>query len=130
MRKVLTVLVVSLGVLALGLTIWAAGRGRAGGRGERQAELVGERQAEVVDTRDNYFAPAVLTVRPGQRVRWVNRGQVAHTATSLDGLWDSKTLAPGGSYTVRFRRAGTYRYLCLLHPLQGMYGTIVVDERG
>lgn len=129
MRRALPVLVVCLGVLALALAVWMADRGRVGGSDDGRAVGDGD-DAQVVETKDNYFVPTVLTVRPGQRVRWVNQGQVPHTATSLDGVWDSKTLAPGGSYTFLFRQAGTYRYLCLLHPLQGMYGTVVVRGRG
>lgn len=70
---------------------------------------------------DNYFRPRRIRIPRGARVRWVNRGEVPHTTTGRG--WDA-TLEPGESYTRRFRRAGTYRYLCRFHP--GMTGRIIV----
>lgn len=73
---------------------------------------------------DNYFKPARITISPGDRIRWVNRGEVVHTTTSRTGLWH-RSLAPGETYTRTFRKAGTYRYYCTLHS--GQTGRIVVD---
>ncbi len=74
--------------------------------------------------RDNVFRPRSVTIQRGTRVRWVNRGNNPHTTTSDRGLWDSGILEPGESFTRRFRRAGTFRYHCEIHP--GMTATIVV----
>jgi plastocyanin len=71
----------------------------------------------------NDFRPDRITISRGDRVRWVNRDNVLHTTTSNGGLWDA-TLAPGERFTRRFRRAGTFNYLCEFHS--GMTGTIVV----
>lgn len=61
------------------------------------------------------YAPAVLTVRRGTVVRWVNHDRISHTATAR-GLWDSLWKKPGKSYEVRFDRRGTYPYQCKRHP--------------
>ena len=55
---------------------------------------------------------------------WTNDGGVIHTTTSTDGLWDSGILDPGGTFSFTFDEAGTFEYLCSLHP--SMVGTIVV----
>jgi len=74
---------------------------------------------------DNRFRPGTLTVARGTRVKWVNRGAVTHTTTSSAGLWDSGNLAPGDTFSRRFRRAGTYTYACSIHA--SMTGTIIVS---
>ena len=72
---------------------------------------------------DNAFKPKVVQVAKGTTVKWVNVGEDAHTTTSKTGLWDA-TLQPGETFRRRFRKAGTFRYLCQFHD--GMTGRIVV----
>jgi plastocyanin len=74
---------------------------------------------------DFAFRPRAITVSRGTRVRWVNRGSVAHTTTSNTGLWDSGRLAPGDTFSRVFRRAGTFRYHCTIHS--DMKGRVVVQ---
>ena len=59
-----------------------------------------------------------------------NQDDREHTATSDgDGPIDSGTLGTGDTYRVRFPAAGSYAFLCLIHP--EMRGTIkVVDSAG
>ncbi len=77
---------------------------------------------------DNAFSPARMTVRVGSTVTWVNNGAAVHTATA-SGAFDSGLVSPGGRYSHRFDRAGTFPYVCIVHP--GMAGTItVVDASG
>jgi plastocyanin len=73
---------------------------------------------------DNFFRPRRVVVQKGTRVVWVNAGARPHTTTSNQGLWDSSTVQPGGSFGRRFRRAGVFRYHCEIHD--GMTGKIVV----
>lgn len=73
---------------------------------------------------DFAFKPRTLHVAKGTRVKWVNRGSVSHTTTSNRDLWNSGALAPGDSFSRVFRRAGTFRYHCSIHP--DMKGRIVV----
>ena len=70
------------------------------------------------------FSPATLRVPVGATVKWTNADAAPHTATATSVAFDSKRLAKGASYSFRFRRAGTYAYLCALHP--AMKGRIVV----
>ncbi len=80
-----------------------------------------KRRVRIVDFA---FTPKTITIARGTRVRWTNTGSVAHTSTSNTGKWDSGTIAPGASFSRVFRRAGTFRYHCSIHP--NMKGKVVV----
>jgi plastocyanin len=74
------------------------------------------------------FAPAAITVRPGDSVTWVNKDIVDHTATtpaSASRPFDSQLIRQGKSWTRRFASAGTYEYLCTYHPT--MTGSVTVS---
>jgi plastocyanin len=45
------------------------------------------------------------------------------------GQLSSGEMMPGDSFTVRFRKPGTYHYICVLHDAMGMKGTVVVRPR-
>lgn len=70
------------------------------------------------------FTPTTTTVSLGTVVTWVNQDTVAHTSTSDTGLWDSKTIKVGGTYSFTFTAPGTYTYHCSIHPF--MKASIVV----
>jgi len=72
------------------------------------------------------FQPAVLTVKRGDRVVWLNRDVVPHTATAGQ-RFDSSTIAPGASWAMTARQPGRLDYVCTLHPL--MKASLVVKER-
>ncbi len=77
----------------------------------------------------NYaFAPARVTVHPGDTVVWTNHDAVPHTVSALDGGFASGALAPGASFRRRFTRVGAVRYRCAIHP--EMQGTVVVAPPG
>src|SRR6202035_724619 len=80
--------------------------------------------AGAVSIKNFAFLPASLTVAAGTTVTWTNNDKTAHTSTSNTGLWDSKHIAPGKSFSHTFAAAGTFPYHCAIHP--GMKGTIVV----
>jgi len=61
------------------------------------------------------FQPDKVTVKPGDRLVWVNRDLVAHTVDAGPGL-DSDKIEPGKSWATDAPKAGTYEYKCDLHP--------------
>lgn len=73
---------------------------------------------------DFAFQPQADTINVGDTIRWTNNGAVPHTSTSNSGLWNSGTLSPGQSFSLRFTLVGTHPYHCAIHP--SMTGTIVV----
>ncbi len=71
------------------------------------------------------FMPPTRTIAIGDRIVWRNFGSAPHTVTSSDGLFDSGALNAGQLYTRVFTSAGTYEYLCTIHP--SMTASIVVQ---
>jgi plastocyanin len=72
------------------------------------------------------FGPQSITVKVGTTVTWTNGDQDSHTVTSQgnSGPLKSATLGNGDTYKYTFTKAGTYEYLCTIHPF--MTGTVVV----
>jgi plastocyanin len=73
------------------------------------------------------FAPQTLRVKPRTRVTWRFREPyVTHNVSSRGRprFASSGDQREGTEYAVTFRRRGTYRYVCSLHP--GMTGKVVV----
>jgi amicyanin len=79
-----------------------------------------------VDIKEFAFGPQSITVKVGTTVTWTNDDQDPHTVTSQnsDGPLKSSTLSNGDTYRFTFTKAGTFDYLCTIHPF--MTGTVVV----
>ncbi len=78
---------------------------------------------------DNYaYKAPTITIATGTTVIFKNLDDDPHTVTSNDGLFDSKGLAQGDTWTYRFTTPGTYHYHCTVHPM--MQGTVIVKESG
>ncbi len=73
---------------------------------------------------DFQFSPATITIHVGDTVTWVNNGPSAHTATANDGSFNTGVLQKGHSASHTFTKAGTFTYICMIHPF--MHGTVVV----
>jgi plastocyanin len=73
------------------------------------------------------FSPKAITVSVGDKVRWDNKSTASegHTVTGDGGL-DSGTLKKGDSYTFKFKKSGTYKYDCAIHPY--MKGSVKVTK--
>jgi plastocyanin len=72
------------------------------------------------------FTPKTLKVSKGTRVTWSWKdGDTPHNVTSVGKLkFTSSKTKTSGTYAITFRKAGTYRYECTIHP--GMTARIVV----
>ena len=94
----------------------------------RQGEGPAPTQARVTVSRVRMinfaFKPKSITINRGTKVRWVVR-EGTHSTTSNTGLWDSGVLSAGGSFARLFRKAGTFKYHCQVHPTL-MKGVITV----
>lgn len=62
------------------------------------------------------FDPPTIEIPVGTTVTWTNNDTAGHTTTSTDGAWDSKILNTGDSFSYTFDEAGTFPYVCSLHP--------------
>jgi plastocyanin len=72
------------------------------------------------------FHPSSLVVHRGDEVTWrFLDDEVSHNVTSVGRTrFRSSGSRMTGSYSVRFTRTGTYRYVCTIHA--NMRGRIVV----
>jgi plastocyanin len=80
-----------------------------------------------VEIIDFAFQAPTVTVKVGQAVVWKNDGQTAHTVldTSPQHAFNSPNIDPGATFDETFHTAGTYAYVCSIHP-DRMKGTIIV----
>ncbi len=85
----------------------------------------GAQSAVKVKMVDSLFKPKAVAVKRGTTVKWKNAGQLDHNVKGSG--FASKTVAPGGGYAFRFSKAGTYKYLCTIHPTT-MKGTVSVSK--
>jgi plastocyanin len=65
-----------------------------------------------------------VSVTAGQSVQWTNVGSQAHTATAVNGSFDTGLVAPGGSASIQFDTPGLRAYVCTPHPW--MKGSVAV----
>lgn len=84
-------------------------------------------RAEKVEIVDFAYDPDPVTVQVGGKVTWLNQDSAPHTATAEDGSFDTGTLEEGKLKSESFKQAGTYDYICEIHP--DMHGTVEVVER-
>ena len=78
-----------------------------------------------VEIKDFAFNPATVEIPVGTTITWTNADSVAHTATALDGAFNSENLNQGQSFSHTFDAAGSHDYVCVYHA--NMKGTIVVE---
>jgi len=92
-----------------------------------------------VDIRDNFYSPATANIKPGDTVRWTNKGG-AHTVTSNPGSLGcspassenfaggtaASPLAANAVFSHVFPNAGSFAYHCEVHGC-GMAGTVQVS---
>jgi plastocyanin len=70
------------------------------------------------------FNPPSVTVKKGQKVTWTNGDPAPHNVTSDDGTIKSNDFNKGQSFTYTATKAGTFNYICTIHPQ--MKATLIV----
>ena len=90
-------------------------KGGAGSTGAPKADVTSANFA---------FGPNKHTSTVGQPVTWVNSDDSPHQITVVSTKERSPVLTKGQSVVLPFNTAGTYEYICGLHP--GMKGSIEV----
>ena len=74
---------------------------------------------------DNFtFSPAALAISAGTEVTWTNHDDIPHSIVLPALHTRSKAIDTDAGYTFKFEKAGTYSYICGLHP--HMQGKITV----
>ena len=85
-------------------------------------------RSEKVEIVDFAYDPDPVTIEEGGKVIWQNEDSEPHTATADDGSFDTGTLEEGKLKSETFKEAGTYSYICSIHP--DMHGTVEVVPAG
>lgn len=103
----------------LAVAVLAAPSGAAGGK-QRTVEIA-----------DNYFLPGFLKVKKGTLVKFRWAGNEEHDVTKRRGpgkpFASETTSQPGINFKKRFRKTGSYRLVCTVHP--GMDMTLKVKKK-
>jgi plastocyanin len=113
--------------IALLLTLGsAASPVPGGGSSEPQnASAAGSTDSATEVKIDNFaFTPAVITVKAGTQVTWVNHDDIPHTVDSTEGNFKSAALDTDDKFQFRFTEPGEYPFFCRMHPK--MTGKVVV----
>jgi amicyanin len=77
-----------------------------------------------VDIVNFKFTPATLTVKAGTTVVWINKDSIAHTVNFSAGGVSSSILNQNNQFTHTFTAAGSFAYICQIHPF--MHGSVTV----
>ncbi|OPY30836.1 MAG: Halocyanin precursor [Methanocella sp. PtaU1.Bin125] len=87
------------------------------------APVVSQDQSTAQVTIINFaFDPGTVTIARGDTVSWTNQDSTVHTVKF--GSDESSAFRKGQSYSRTFNDAGTFDYVCGIHP--GMKGKVIV----
>jgi plastocyanin len=89
------------------------------------ARADGHTTAHTVVIKGMKFTPADIAIKAGDSITWINEDGPSHTATDLNGAFDTGLLRKGQSATLTFGGAGTFSYRCTPHA--NMRGTITIS---
>lgn len=68
----------------------------------------------------------ILTVRPGDKVSWINQDVVPHTATASGKTWGTGRLNGKQEQTIEVKIGMEVEYFCRFHPM--MKGKLRIIE--
>ena len=99
-----------------------------GATGAVGQQVVAAKSAEI-DIVNFAFTPKTLSIGRGTSVTWDNKDEEPHNIVNVPSegqprAFRSQAVDGGDKFTFVFNQAGTYRYICSIHP--HMEGTIVV----
>jgi len=98
-------------------------------------EVIIPKGASAPTMADRAYQPNYLKIKKGTTVTWTNEDNVMHTVTSgtsdgsirnPDGIFDSRSIRKGKTFSYTFNEVGEFPYYCTPHPWA--QGTIVVEE--
>jgi plastocyanin len=130
MKRLLALL---LACLAIGLVAAGCGGDDDGDDGGGNADTAeqpagdggGGGGAAEVTMQDIEFQPGNIDVKVGDTVTWTNDDSAGHDVTGDDfKSGDPGGMATGDTFEHTFDKAGTFDYVCTVHP--GMEGSVTV----
>jgi len=121
-----------LATVGLGGGNSAAGNGMAGmTMGSQAGNASGASTPVATDSvaiKNFAFSPATVTVTAGSTVVWTNNDSIQHDIKFDGGGIASSVLNHNDTFSHSFPTAGTYHYICSIHPF--MHGTVIVTGSG
>ena len=82
-----------------------------------------------VKVKDDFFKPDRVTIKKGDRVLWRWRGENPHNVAlkkpNRSNVAVRSAIKTDGKFSHRFRRVGTWRVLCEVHPVDMRMKVIV-----
>lgn len=91
-------------VLCLSVLVNSCNKGPKGTRGENEVWL-----------EYKLFVPQQLVVKAGTTVTFTNKDNANHTATNINGLFDSGKITSENSWSYTFDKPGTFSFYCNYH---------------
>jgi plastocyanin len=91
------------------------------------AALRARAEEAIVHQKDKQFSEASATLRPGDRIKFLNDDVVAHNILATgpgDETQNSGVQEPGEDTVVAFDKPGTYTIECGIHPHMHMTVTV------
>ena len=82
----------------------------------RWGKAAAEQTEHVVTIENMRFSPAEISVKRGERIVWINKDLVPHTATERSAAFDSGDIPPGASWSHVVSEVGVQEYVCTYHP--------------
>ena len=79
----------------------------------------------IVEIKDFTFSPNEITIRRGEKVTFVNRDRLRHSATADDGSFDTQLLEQNESKTLIFSNQGAFSYHSTTQPY--IKATVIVE---
>jgi plastocyanin len=78
-----------------------------------------------VQIKNFVYTPRVITIDPGDQVRWTNFDTASHGQVSVEPGFSTVVIGQDQSTVTTFNVPGTFAYVCSIHGVS-MQGTVVV----
>lgn len=89
------------------------------------ARADGHATTHTVVIKDFAFNQANIEIKAGDSITWINEDGARHSATDLNGAFDTGLLKKGEEATLTLSGAGQFEYRCTPHAK--MRGTITIS---
>jgi plastocyanin len=63
-----------------------------------------------------YYQPNPAQLSVGSKITWINKDTAPHTATAINGSFDTSLINAGSSGSAIIKGTGTIQYHCTIHP--------------
>src|SRR6185437_12187967 len=63
-----------------------------------------------------YYQPNTAQLSVGSKITWINKDTAPHTATAINGSFDTSLINAGSSGSAIIKGTGTIQYHCTIHP--------------